>query len=98
MIQAINILSALSEPTRFEAMRLLWGGQEHCVCELMKTLDKTQSGMSRHMTTLKKAGLVMDRRDAQWVRYRRHPALSKEVIALIEAAMVIGNSGKRKSK
>lgn len=86
MNQTIKILSVLAEPTRFDAMRLLWDGREHCVCELMEVLDKGQSTMSRHMAALKKAGLVADRRDAQWVRYRRNPDLSSSVVTLIEAA------------
>ena len=56
-------------------MRLLSDGSEHCVCELMRKLGATQSRMSRHMQVLKQAGLVVDRRDAQWVRYRIRPDL-----------------------
>ena len=67
-LDAVVILSALAEPTRLEALRLLWDGQEHCVCELMEQLGASQSRMSRHMATLRSAGLVIDRRDAQWVR------------------------------
>ncbi|MDD2324745.1 MAG: metalloregulator ArsR/SmtB family transcription factor [Alphaproteobacteria bacterium] len=97
MNQTIQILSALAEPTRLAAMRLLWDGREHCVCELMETLDKGQSCMSRHMAALKKVGLVADRRDAQWVRYRYNPALSKAVVALVEAALDLEKPSKRKS-
>jgi ArsR family transcriptional regulator len=68
--RTIKILSVLAGPARFEAVRLMWDGREHCVCELMEVLNTGQSTMSRHMTALKKAGLVVDRRDAQWVRYR----------------------------
>lgn len=89
MNRVLQILSALSEPTRFEAMRVLWDGREHCVCELMELLDKTQSTMSRHMTVLKKTGLVVDRRDAQWVRYRKNPSLPASVTSLIGAAFKI---------
>ena len=39
------------------------------------------------MLALKVAGLVVDRRDAQWVRYRRNPALSPEVAAIVDAVM-----------
>jgi ArsR family transcriptional regulator len=88
-VDAIFILSALAEPTRLEALRLLWDGREHCVCELMRELSATQSRMSRHMTTLKTAGLVVDRRDAQWVRYRRTPDLPQDVVALVDAALAI---------
>lgn len=87
MDRALNILAALAEPTRLAAIRLLWDGQEHCVCELMQQLGATQSRMSRHMAVLKAAGLVVDRRDAQWVRYRRAPSLPADAERLVEAAL-----------
>jgi ArsR family transcriptional regulator len=88
-MDAISILSALAEPTRLAALRLIWDGREHCVCELMRELGASQSRMSRHMATLKAAGLVLDRRDAQWVRYRRNPGLPPEIISLVEAALAL---------
>jgi len=57
------------------------------VCELMARLDATQSRMSRHMQTLKQAGLVTDRRDAQWVRYRLNPEMPAEIRALLDAVL-----------
>jgi ArsR family transcriptional regulator len=83
-------LSALADPTRLAALRLLWDGKEHCVCELMRELGATQSRMSRHMAVLRAAGLVTDRRDAQWVRYRKSSDLPAEVTALVEAALAFG--------
>ena len=68
-------------------MRLLADGSEHCVCDLMRTLGATQSRMSRHMQVLKQAGLVVDRRDAQWVRYRLNPDLSPPLARLVAAAL-----------
>uniref|UniRef100_UPI003561B0DA ArsR/SmtB family transcription factor n=1 Tax=Paracoccus seriniphilus TaxID=184748 RepID=UPI003561B0DA len=59
----------------------------HCVCELMDRLNASQSRMSRHMKVLREAGLVIDRRDAQWVRYRRNPDLSREIMAVISAVL-----------
>ena len=83
----LAVLSALAEPTRLEAMRLLADGSEHCVCEFMQKLGATQSRMSRHMQVLKQAGLVVDRRDAQWVRYRLNPDLSPPLARLVAAAL-----------
>lgn len=83
----LAVLSALAEPTRLEAMRLLADGSEHCVCELMRELGASQSRMSRHMQVLKQAGLVVDRRDAQWVRYRINPELPQSQACLVEAAL-----------
>jgi len=80
-------LAALSSPVRLAAMRLLWAGGEPCVCDLLARLGVTQSRMSRHMQVLKGAGLVTDRRDAQWVRYRLNPALPAEQRAVLAAVM-----------
>lgn len=87
MTSPTTILSALAEPTRLGAIRLLWDGEEHCVCELMKELGASQSRMSRHLAQLKHAGLVTDRRDAQWVRYRRNPALPRSLARIVDAVL-----------
>jgi ArsR family transcriptional regulator, arsenate/arsenite/antimonite-responsive transcriptional repressor len=83
----LSVLSALAEPTRIAAMSILWDGGEHCVCELMARLDASQSRMSRHMQTLKQAGLIVDRRDAQWVRYRVSPEIAPEIRDVVAAIM-----------
>ena len=54
----IAILSALAEPVGLEALRMVWDGREHCVCELMRELGASQSHMSRHMAA--------SRRQASW--------------------------------
>ena len=54
-----------------------------------QALGATQSRMSRHMQVLRQAGLVLDRRDAQWVRYRRNPALPPQVAAVLDAVLDI---------
>jgi ArsR family transcriptional regulator, arsenate/arsenite/antimonite-responsive transcriptional repressor len=82
-----DILTAICDPTRRAALALLWDGGEHCVCELMARLDASQSRMSRHMKILSQAGLVVARRDAQWVRYRQNADLAPEFVAVIEAVL-----------
>lgn len=93
----IAILSALSEPTRLSAVVILSDGREHCVCELMRLLNVTQSRMSRHMQTLKQAGLVSDRRDAQWVRYRLNPAMTASTRAIIDAVVAAARTDERQA-
>ncbi|MAS03818.1 MAG: transcriptional regulator [Ahrensia sp.] len=95
MADPVKILSALAEPTRFAAMTMLSDGGEHCVCELMDKLGATQSRMSRHMKILKDAGLVTDRRDAQWVRYRRNDAMPAHVAAIVDAALALSEPAAR---
>ena len=87
MTSTVALLATLAEPTRLSALCLLWDGGEHCVCELMAKLGVSQSRMSRHMSALKAAGLVADRRDAQWVRYRLRADLDPRDRAIVSAVM-----------
>ncbi len=82
-----NVLVALADPTRRRALRLLHATEELCVCELMKKLGASQSRMSRHMSALKAAGLALDRRDAQWVRYRRNPSVPAPIAAVVKSIL-----------
>jgi ArsR family transcriptional regulator len=91
----VAIMTALADPTRLSALLLLRDGREHCVCELMTALGASQSRMSRHMATLRQAGLVTDRRDAQWVRYRLNPAMPPPVRRLVDAALDLAETAER---
>ncbi len=83
----LNVLSALAEPTRLRIVRLLAAGGELCACELMPRLGVSQSRISRHMAMLKNAGLVVDRRDRQWVRFRLNPDMPPEIRAVLDAVL-----------
>jgi ArsR family transcriptional regulator len=87
MMDVPHLLAALADPTRLGALDVLRDGREHCVCELMARLEVPQSRMSRHMAVLRQAGLVVGRRDAQWVRYRMVPGLDPAVRRLLAAAL-----------
>ena len=95
MSDPVPLLAALAEPTRLAALRILWDGGEHCVCELMQRLGASPSRMSRHMSALKAARLVADRRDAQWVRYRLSPDLAPDRRAILDAVMAAMNEPNR---
>ncbi|WP_114964747.1 helix-turn-helix transcriptional regulator [Alkalilacustris brevis] len=82
-----EILSAMAEPMRLAATRLLWDGGAHCLCELMVRLEALQCQRSRHMQARKAAGFVNDRRDARRLRYRLDPALSPQRRAMPDAVM-----------
>ena len=86
MNDPVALLTALAEPTRLAALRILWDGGD-CVCELMTRLGASQSRMSRHMAALRAVGLVTDRRDAQWVRYRLSSDLAPTTRAIVDAVM-----------
>ncbi len=45
------------------------------MCDLMAALDESQPKISRHLAQLRKSGILLDRRQGQWVYYRLHPEL-----------------------
>ena len=59
----------LADPTRVRLLNLLLQG-DLCGCDLQYVLGLSQSNVSRHLTYLKRAGLVADRRDGTRVFYR----------------------------
>lgn len=71
----IKIVSALSDPIRLRCLALLAEKDELCVCELTQCLQVSQPTVSKHMAILREAGLVKDRREAQWVLYSLAPDL-----------------------
>lgn len=68
-MQLENLFKGLADPTRLRIAMLLLD-TELCVCDLMAVLQMPQSTVSRHMSRLKSAGVVVDRRDGKWVHYR----------------------------
>jgi ArsR family transcriptional regulator len=82
-----EVLNALCDPTRRAALAIVWDGGEHCVCELMDRLGASQSRMSRHMKVLREAGLILDRRDAQWVRYRKNPDIAPAIGTMVSCVL-----------
>ena len=72
MKNLLNILKSLSDETRLRIINLLYE-KELCVCDLMEVLQVSQTKASRHLSYLKNAGIVTDRKQAQWVYYSLSP-------------------------
>ncbi|MGA7829295.1 MAG: metalloregulator ArsR/SmtB family transcription factor [Geobacteraceae bacterium] len=64
-----NILKALGHPTRLWMAEQLANG-EKCVCELAEHIDADFSTISKHLTVLKQAGVVIDEKRGKQVFYR----------------------------
>lgn len=70
MIEATRTLArALADDNRLRALAALRGG-ELCLCQLVELLGLAPSTVSRHMSELRRAGLVAARKDGRWVHYR----------------------------
>ncbi len=84
------LFTALSDPTRLRSLVLLAQAGELCVCDLVAVLDMVQPKISRHLATLREAGLVRDRRRGVWVHYRLSddlPDWVREVLAATVAGI-----------
>jgi ArsR family transcriptional regulator len=64
---------AFSDRTRLRLLNLLRGG-ETCVCDLVEVLEVPQPKVSRHLAYLRRAGLVVARKDGFWMHYQLAPA------------------------
>jgi len=69
MIDIANALKLLGDDTRLRILRLL-AREPLNVSELTSILGLAQSGISRHLSLLRKAGLVDERKEGVWTYYR----------------------------
>jgi ArsR family transcriptional regulator len=67
-----RFFAALSDPTRRRLLNLM-GEDEICVCFFVEVLGEPQPKISRHLASLRQAGIVAARRDGKWIHYRIVP-------------------------
>lgn len=60
---------AVGDLSRVRLLKLLEAG-ELCVCRLTAVLGLAPATVSKHLSVLKAAGLVQQRREGKWVHYR----------------------------
>lgn len=85
----VRILKALGDQTRLRILKLLLK-RDLCVCEIEAALDLPQSKISRHLTVLRSAGLVEDRREGQWIFYslfKPQNDFEKSIIQIIKNSL-----------
>ncbi len=63
------VFQSLEEQVRLRILSLLMEEEELCVCDLVAVLQLPQSTVSRHLSHLKNAGWLRDRREAVWIYY-----------------------------
>lgn len=69
METVITIARALSDENRVRALLSL-GDKEVCVCQLIELLQLAPSTVSKHMSILRQARLVIGRKKGRWMYYR----------------------------
>lgn len=93
MVQnTLEIAKALGDETRLRLL-LACRGQEVCVCQLQALVGLAMSTVSQHLTQLRRAGLLVGRKQGRWMYYRMpgpdEPGLGEGV----RAGLVLALSG-----
>jgi len=90
MKDVARFFKVLADDARLKMLWLLFNKQELCVCDMMETLGITQSKASRHLATLRHAGLVNDRKVGAWSYYSLRPVendLERAQLGALRASM-----------
>jgi DNA-binding transcriptional ArsR family regulator len=64
----IDAVKALAHPGRLRMLAMLCGG-DLCVCQITAVLELAASTVSSHLSDLRRAGVVTERKRGKWVHY-----------------------------
>lgn len=78
--------SALADKTRLRLLNLMRDG-EVCVCFFAGALGTNNPKISRHLSYLKRANLVIGRREGKWMHYRLNEPTDPTAREVFDAAM-----------
>jgi ArsR family transcriptional regulator len=65
----VNVFKALSDPNRLRIVKML-AERELCMCEVREVLHLSNSTVSKHLTILRDADLLVDTKQGRWVNFR----------------------------
>ena len=77
------LFRALAEPRRRDILRLVWN-RELPAGDIAARFDVTRPAVSQHLTVLREAGLIDERRDGVRRLYRARPERLAEVVRFLE--------------
>jgi DNA-binding transcriptional ArsR family regulator len=90
MKELTRITKALADEQRLRLMAGL-GEKEVCVCQLTALLGLAPSTVSKHLSILQQAGLIVGRKEGRWVHYRlagrESPPLVRETLVWLRKAL-----------
>ena len=77
--QQADLFKALGHPSRLLMVHALSDGDK-CVCELQTLVGDTMPTISRHLSILKKADLIRERRDKNFIFYELNTSVFEELM------------------
>ena len=83
--QSVEVLKALSDPTRLQMIGILKNSPEPvCICDFTAAFELSQPTISHHMARLREAGLVDVSKAGIWAYYRLASRLGPKTRALLD--------------
>ena len=79
-----DTMKALSDPVRREILNLLKGGRM-TAGDIAGRFDMTNATVSYHLSQLKKAGLVFESREKNYIYYSLNASVLEEVLLWLQA-------------
>lgn len=77
-----NTLKALSDPIRREILNLLKEGRMSAG-DIVERFEVTGAAISRHLSVLKEADLIRDRREGKYIYYELNASVLEEIMLWI---------------
>ena len=86
LIKRASLLKSLAHPSRLLLLELLEKGPL-CGAELTKAIGADKTTVSKHLTVLKKAGLVRDKKRGTWSYYELACGCASHLIDCLESGV-----------
>jgi len=93
MKQLLSITKALSDANRVRILLML-RERDLCVCQIIEVLGLAPSTVSKHLSLLQQAGLIVTRKEGRWVHCRL-PGADVASQAVAEMLEWVGENGVR---
>lgn len=79
-----DTMKALSDPARREILTMLRGGSM-TAGDIAGRFDMTAATVSYHLSQLRKAGLVLESREKNYIRYTLNASVLEEVLLWLQS-------------
>ena len=78
-----NTLKALSDPIRREILDMLKGGRMSAG-DIVSHFEVTDASISRHLSVLKEADLIRDKREGKFIYYELNTSVLEDILLFVK--------------
>ena len=82
-----DVFKAMGHPIRLGIIEFL-RQNEMCVCDIVEHVGTGMSNVSKHLSVLKKAGIIADRRDGLKIMYRLTMPCAVDFVKCVEGVVL----------